>query len=85
MKSPPPVKDPCQLVFLENYQVMIKNFPGDLPSAIAYVALEEAINNNEDDVDAAAKELEETLSEIVEAVEEIEEEDDLANDVFDEE
>ena len=64
---------------------MIKNFPGDLPSAIAYVALEEAINNNEDDVDAAAKELEETLSEIVEAVEEIEEDDDLANDIFDEE
>ena len=64
---------------------MVKNFSGDLPSAIAYVALEEAINNNEDDVDAAAKELEETLSEIVEAVEEIEEDDDLANDIFDEE
>ena len=64
---------------------MIKKFSGDLPSAIAYVALEEAINNNEDDVDAAAKELEETLSEIVEAVEEIEEDDDLANDIFDEE
>jgi len=45
---------------------------GDLPSAIAYVALEEAVNNNEDDVEAAAEELEKTLNDIVDAVEEIE-------------
>merc|ERR1719495_590312 len=59
-----------------------KALSGDLPSAIAYVALEEAITNNEDDVEAAAQELEKTLEEIVEAVEEIEEDGDLANDIF---
>ena len=55
---------------------------GDLPSAIAYVALEEAVNNNKDDVDAAAEELEETLNEIADAVEEIGD-DDLSDDLFD--
>jgi len=52
---------------------------GDLPSAIAYVALEEAVNNNKDDVEAAAEELEETLNEIADAVEEIGD-DDLSDD-----
>ena len=46
---------------------------GDLPSAIAYVAVESAINNNEDDIDAAAEELEETINDIVELVDDAEE------------
>ena len=41
--------------------------------------MEEAVTNNEDDVEAAAEELEETLNDIVEAVEEA----DLAEEVFD--
>ena len=40
---------------------------GDLPSAIALVALEEAVNNN-DDVEGAVEELDETLSDIIELV-----------------
>ena len=50
---------------------------GDLPSAIAYVAVESAINNNEDDIDAAAEELEETINDIVELVDDTE--DDASN------
>ena len=40
---------------------------GDLPSAIALVALEEAVNNN-DDIEGAAEELDETLSDIIQLV-----------------
>ena len=40
---------------------------GDLPSAIALVALEEAVKNN-DDIEGAAEELDETLSDIIQLV-----------------
>ena len=40
---------------------------GDLPSALALVALEEAVNNN-DDLEGAAEELDETLSDIIQLV-----------------
>jgi len=43
---------------------------GDVASAIAVVALDTAINNNENDPEAAIKELDETLDAIVEEVEE---------------
>ena len=42
---------------------------GDAASAIAVVALEEAISNNDGDLEAAAKELDETLNAIVDVVE----------------
>ena len=42
---------------------------GDAASAIAVVALQEAISNNDGDLEAAAKELDETLNAIVDVVE----------------
>ena len=43
---------------------------GDLPSAIVYVALEDAVSNNKDDPEAAAEELERTLNDIAEVIDE---------------
>merc|ERR1719468_1349824 len=43
---------------------------GDLPSAIAYVALEDAVTNNKDDPEAAAEQLERTLNDIAEVINE---------------
>ena len=47
---------------------------GDLPSAIAYVALEDAVSNNKDDPEAAAEELEKTLNDIAEVIDEVNQE-----------
>ena len=46
---------------------------GDLPSAIALVALEEAVNNNED-IESAAEELDETLEDIIDLVKDYDDE-----------
>ena len=44
---------------------------GDIPSAIALIALEEAVNNNED-IESAAEELDETLEDIIDLVDDYE-------------
>merc|ERR1711915_592372 len=55
----------------EKFDELYRNaLKGDAASALAVVALEDAISNNEGDLDAAAKELDETLNTIADAVEE---------------
>merc|ERR1711915_41549 len=55
----------------EKFDELYRNaLKGDAASALAVVALEDAISNNEGDLDAAAKELEDTLNTIADAVEE---------------
>merc|ERR1711874_219257 len=56
---------------------------GDAASALAVSALEQAISNNQEDMEAAAKELEETLDAIADVVEE-EYSDDADSDLFNE-
>merc|ERR1711874_273299 len=56
---------------------------GDAASALAVSALEQAISNNQEDMEAAARELEETLDAIADVVEE-EYSDDADSDLFDE-
>merc|ERR1711915_292279 len=55
----------------EKFDELYRNaLKGDAASALAVVALEDAISNNEGDLDAAAKELDDTLNSIADAVEE---------------
>merc|ERR1711915_824277 len=55
----------------EKFDELYRNaLKGDAASALAVVALEDAISNNEGDLDAAAKELEDTLNTIADVVEE---------------
>merc|ERR1711915_385013 len=55
----------------EKFDELYRNaLKGDAASALAVVALEDAISNNEGDLDAAAKELDDTLNTIADAVEE---------------
>merc|ERR1712054_195799 len=55
----------------EKFDELYRNaLKGDAASALAVVALEDAISNNEGDLDAAAEELDDTLNTIADAVEE---------------
>ena len=68
IKDDPDVAE-AKLSFDELYRDALA---GDLPSAIALVALEEAVTNN-DDIEGAAEELDETLSDIIQLVGDYEE------------
>jgi len=55
----------------EKFDELYRNaLKGDAASALAVVALEDAISNNEGDLDAAAKDLDDTLNAIADVVEE---------------